>query len=221
MHHFPIDAWATHLRRLAHSVLGDSLPDPATFADDLGHRRPVDPWLIAWRASRTGTPGPQHHPTTPNHALDVQLWRALTHPDSNTIRPDDLRDSDAPGPLQPRSDDAAIEVWTETELAALHALWWYAVGDTDSPLMQRILDTARWHLQHLQPDNATNHPWALHVFLLLNETDPNIGARHYAETLLSNCQVMLGQPDRFSALILLDSADALQMHFEMTEQSRP
>lgn len=221
MHHYPIDAWASHLRRLAQSVLGDSLPNPATFTDDLGHRRPVDPWLMAWRASRTNTPVPQHHPTTPDQDIDVRLWCALTHPDSNGLFPTHLGNSNAPGPLQPRSDDAALEVWTETELAALHALWWHAVRDDDAQSMQRTLDAARWHLEHLQPDNATNHPWALHVFLLLNETDPDIGARHYAETLLSNCQVMLGQPDRFSALILLDSADALRTHLEMRQPSRP
>jgi hypothetical protein len=34
----------------------------------------------------------------------------------------------------------------------------------------------------------------------------------YAQTLLHNCQVSLGEPDAFSKLILADAADALSAH---------
>ena len=67
----------------------------------------------------------------------------------------------------------------------------------------RIDDVRRWHLEHTQPDNATNRPWALHVFLTMGTPE----AVHYAETLLHNA--MVGGPDPLSARILVDAAREL------------
>lgn len=72
---------------------------------------------------------------------------------------------------------------------------------------------AAWHVGHLQPDNATHHPWAVHLFLHQSLHAGDVEAGMYAGTLLHNCRVMTGQPDALSAHILMDAANALQrMH---------
>ncbi len=205
-----LQQWANHLRAIGRTVFPDQHPAPETFSDELGHRRPVDPWVLAWRRTLAGLPVPTNAPPASGD-LDVRLWRSLTDP-TCLLENDAENLLDAEGPILPRSDGLALEVWTEIELASVHALWWHARSRESSALRVRVDRAARWHLQHVQPDNATNHPWALHVFLLLHEQEPDLGARLYAETLLSNCQVMLGQPDRFSALLLLDAADAIDQH---------
>lgn len=61
----------------------------------------------------------------------------------------------------------------------------------------------------LQPDNATNHPWAIHVFAAIAADENNAHADLYAQSLLHNALIDGGEPDTFSALILLDAAHAL------------
>lgn len=72
--------------------------------------------------------------------------------------------------------------------------------------------SARWLITEIQPDNATNLPWAVHVFASLAVRDDSHEARMYAETLMHNCMVSSGQPDTLSALILLDAAKQLRTH---------
>jgi hypothetical protein len=74
-------------------------------------------------------------------------------------------------------------------------------------LRQRIERAMRWHLEHTQPDNATNRPWALHAFLL--EGSPE--GRAYAGTLLHNAIAMGGTPEPLSAWILMDAAAELDL----------
>ena len=81
--------------------------------------------------------------------------------------------------------------------------------------MQRVLHRNRvrlaviWHLEHIQPDNATNHPWAVHLFAAAG---CEVGAPHaseadlFAQTLAHNALVSMGRPDRISAHILADAA---------------
>ena len=73
------------------------------------------------------------------------------------------------------------------------------------------MTAARWHINELQPDNATNHPWAVHTFLILASQSPQDApaATFHADTLLHACQIKLGTPDLVSALILLDAANTL------------
>lgn len=99
----------------------------------------------------------------------------------------------------------AIEVWTETELAAVHAAW--LLGSTWRAEARRA---AVWLVEHIQPDNATNHPWGIHVFVTLAHETGAAQYELYAQTLLHNCQVTTGRPDPFSAMILKHSALALQ-----------
>jgi hypothetical protein len=133
---------------------------------------------------------------------EIGLWWALT---------DDRVDVDAiigeadQGSLLPRDDYSAIEVWTDADLSAIHALWRLARDHDREDWRGRVESARDWHLEHTQPDNATNRPWALHVFLVGGTPE----CAQYAETLLHNCMSFGGVPDALSAWILLDAANAL------------
>lgn len=206
--------WAGRLRALAEPVLagtplvgggGDAQKFVAEFEDEKQHRREVDlPMLSQLLGLKPERPAA----CTP----DVAVWWALIHPDAALI--DGLRSTS--GPLlpgtprdlfDPTATWDAIEVWTEAELCALHALSHHA--SIDPALRPRIDSAIDWLMENVQPDNATNHPWAVHVFIdrWLRRQDQN--CRMYAGTLLHNAQVGYGRPDRFSAVILLDGARAL------------
>lgn len=113
------------------------------------------------------------------------------------------------GAVFPRGVYTAIEVWTEAELSALTALRWLSRLPGGAPLRETMLDAARWHLDNTQPDNATNRPWAIPVYLELAKVDHSPDARLFAETLLHNAIAAHGVPEPFSAQILLDAADAV------------
>ncbi len=211
--------WSDHLRALAASALAGTPLDPsadptpdetdafiATFRDELGHRRAVDRPILAHLLGTDPGPAPA------NATLDARLWHAIHahEPVAGLLAP-------APGPLLGEHAFAvgAIETTTETELAALHALAHHAERrDPQAPsLTDRMLDASRWHVQTLQPDNGTNHPWAVHVFIMLAEQETDANSAHeatlHAETLVHNSIVNLGRPDRFSACLLLDAARVL------------
>lgn len=123
------------------------------------------------------------------------------------------------GPILPEDPDEAIEVWSEQELSALHAAWWIARSNND--LRERLDAAVRWHTANLQPDNATNHPWAVHVFAEFAVRTGDAHARLHAETICSNYRVLQAQAarpdaersedraDLFSALIMLDASRAM------------
>jgi len=162
----------------------------------------------AWRENQPPTQPPQ----APTH--DDMLWSILAQrrpPAADAdLRPVPTPHPTSPAPLFPDlRDRGPLEVWTERELAGLHALHRLAQRDKNAPLARRAFNAARWHLQHTQPDNATNRPWATQVFLLLERQDNAPEARLYAETLIHNCMVTSGRPDPLSAEILRDAADAL------------
>jgi hypothetical protein len=173
----------------------------AGFGDERGHRRRVDRPLLARLLGVSAGP----EPTGP---ADAALWWALVSGQPDRGVPSRARR----GPLLPLAGTDAIEVWTESELAALHAVFDAAVDGGDAPLLARSFDAARWHVANVQPDNATNHPWAVHVFAALGARDGDTGAELHAQTLLHNCQVQTGRPDRFSALVLLDAAQTLERY---------
>jgi len=187
--------WAEHFDTLAERPADISDPAPVippAFATWRGH-------VAASRSDAAATSG-----------SDDALWDMLAN---GAGAPDRLGAllgaSDATGPIHPARGGTSLEVWTERELSAMHALLWLG-RSIDSCWIDRAFSAARWHVQETQPDNATNRPWAVHLFLLLGLRDDDHEARLYAETLLSNCQVAGGRPDLLSALILADAADALR-----------
>jgi hypothetical protein len=172
-----LSAWVRHLQITSGLPLQAGSPPPAA----------------ALRASRPGAV-----------ALDAALWTACAGSGAGIDVPVDLQ---ADGPLHAWQGSGAIEVWTEVELSALHASWRLARTGPWPALRQRIERAMRWHLEHTQPDNATNRPWALHAFLL--EGSPE--GRAYAGTLLHNAIAMGGTPEPLSAWILMDAAAELDL----------
>ena len=79
------------------------------------------------------------------------------------------------------------------------------------------MSAAEWHVQTLQPDNATNRPWAAHVFALLATRTGDPAATLHAQTLAHNCRVATGVPDRVSSLGLADAARARDAIVEQTD----
>lgn len=165
------------------------------FADDFGHRRAVDPPLLAWVLRVP----PWREPA--GSRMDLRLWHAL-HAGETPELPGD------PGPLSPHAREEGIEVWTEIELASLQALWWLARRTGRADLDSRARSLARWLMDELQPDNATNRPWAVGAFAQL-AAEGDGDAALYADTLLHNCQVSLGRPDLLSSVLLLDARRSL------------
>ncbi len=197
------NAWIAHLRAVALETLTEQAARTlysALLSEPVSPSTRVRDIRIPLLAHLLG-----QHPPIPSSAWDktddVALWWSLC------ARPDNYPDvwsgilAQPDGPLLARDDFLAIEVWTESELAALHALWCVA-RRSRAQAATRLGAAIAWHLEHTQPDNATNHPWALGAFLS-HATPESI---HFAGTLLSNCRVTGVKPDALSALILLDSA---------------
>ena len=208
--------WIERLKTMGTPWSGDLAPGEP-FRDEVGATRPVDGPFFAWRVARlSGAPGAAG--VTADAGPDVLLWRALTdshlHVDDVVARflaDADDRDATDAGALHAQHGTLAIEAWIEAELAAIHALLWHghARGRGDlAALTERI---AQWHLENLQPDNATNRPWGLPVFIWMSVQRNDATAGLYADTMLHNCQVALGHVDRLSAHIMLDAAEALEM----------
>ncbi|HRQ73268.1 MAG TPA: hypothetical protein PLU35_09595 [Phycisphaerales bacterium] len=204
----PLAALAADLRRLAAPVVPDLDPSAAEserlgaitgFRDELGHRRSTDtPLLARLLGVHPGAAPAGLHP-------DAALWWSLH---DHSLDPVMLIES-SDGPLVPSLRRLGVEVWSEGELAALHALSWHVLGTERPGLAARVESAARWHLAELQPDNATNRPWAVHVFADLANRTGDASARAHVGTLVHNSIVSLGRPDRLSAAILLDAADWL------------
>ncbi|MDX2115397.1 MAG: hypothetical protein SFZ24_07215 [Planctomycetota bacterium] len=205
--------WAALLRSAAaeSGVFAGQAPSIEGFRDELGQHRPTDEPFLRWRAHRAGA-APRRLAVIPG-ALDAALWASLLGDGADAesllggVAGAERSEMDR-GSLLPRSMHRTIEVWTETELAALHALSWLGRTSGRSHLSARCRDAVVWHVEHLQPDNATNRPWSVHLFAEAGVAG-DLDAQMYAETLLHNCRVGLGRPDRLSAHICLDAAEWL------------
>jgi hypothetical protein len=198
-----LSGWASR----AHAAAATTLADPQA---RLGHRA-IEPWLAAWLGERPSPNQPA------SRQPDVRLWRSLVL--RKPIAAQDLGLEDRAGPaslLPPAGDDTPIEVWTEAELCTMHGLWHAARLGPRPAWRRRCLDAAVWHAENLQPDNATNIPWALHVFAiagaLARAEDERLAAALdlHAQTLLHNALVTHGRPDPLSARVLLDAARAIR-----------
>ena len=204
----PMDAalslWKRRLEIAASLTLGpDATPDPATFRDEMGHRRAVDgPCLAASTAQRVAA-GPR-----PEASVDELLWHAA----AGTLpldRVPTLIGTAHDGPLYGEAFAGTVEVFTESQLCAVHALHLLAMTHDRADWMDAALRACRWMQDNLQPDNATNHPWGIHVFLLADARGITTAGTLYADSMLMNCQVNLGRPDSLSAYILRHAASCL------------
>jgi len=146
--------------------------------------------------------------------IDDRLWACAASVRAGHADPDieaviGELDLTAFGPLVPQGSAKTIEVWTASDLGGLQALGWLAHLLGRGDLLSKAFETCRWHIEHTQPDNATNRPWGIHLFVVMSELNGCSTARLYAETLLHNCMVTHATPDALSAEILRDAADAL------------
>jgi hypothetical protein len=202
-----IGGWSSRLRSAATRVLAgtpvvDAGAGPAErhafvdgFSDELGNRaRVATPFLSAVMGIEPAAPRPDRLD------LDDRLWWAVHEGDSPVS---DL--GSGCGPLDPALAEIAIESRTETELSAMHALFRLGLDRGEPGMVGRALDAARWQVAELQPDNGTNHPWGIHVFVVLaaQEDDPGLSG-----AALMHAQ--LGRPDLLSACILWDAAVTLE-----------
>jgi len=194
-----VDKWVAHLRSVAGPV--------AKQAPLSAVSKELKPFALAV-CSEAGESRIAPQPIPHN---DVGLWWAVV---DHKVDINSLISDPGDGPLWPQDGYRTIEVWTESELSSLHALWRLARINNSDDLKKRVSRLRQWHLQHTQPDNATNRPWALHVFLLAGTPED----QHYAETLLHNCMVISAKPDALSAWILLDAANELQHYLEKTSE---
>jgi len=183
-----LERWASFLRGLADAGLaGRPVGAPEAFA--------------RWSGGERSAPAPA------DCSRDDALWWGVL---DSAIEPLDYLDTEPDGPLFSQESSRTIEVWTERELSGLHALDRLAALRGRSDLAARARASARWHINSTQPDNATNRPWAVHLFLKLATESDLADARLYAETLVHNCQTAGGAPDALSGLILRDAAEALE-----------
>jgi len=183
--------WTTHIRRIAEPAADPRAPLGVGGLDG------------PFRAAVMGEPAVGELPADAGDGAEVGLWRART---DERIDVDRIVDAATDGPLLPRSSRRTIEVWTDADLSAMHALWWLATARKRPDWHDRLAVARDWHLANTQPDNATNRPWALHVYVLAGTPETH----HYAETLLHNCMAMSARPDPLSAWILIDAARALE-----------
>ncbi len=190
-----LERWAVGLRATANRGL-----DGAVFAPREGDRTTRTPFL-RWKGLLAA--GESLIPDEPD--LDARLWWKVVAP-AGSLSAGEISDT-ADGPLFEQGLFNAIEVWTESELSAMQALWW--LGRRQGAIRDRAHAAALWHIDNTQPDNATNRPWAIPVFLELAIADSSHDARLYAETLLHNAIAANGNAEPFSAAILLDAADAV------------
>lgn len=175
---------------------------PEKFADERGGRRSTDDCLLA----RTGRSRLSVAPREPRSA-DEAWWLALV----GAAKPGAVLaylNHEPEGPLTRQPARTSVEVWTETELSALHAAANLAAEGRapEGAGLERCVAAARWNIEHMQPDNATNHPWAVHVFAWLSVARGDADAELYAQTLVHNSMVTLGRADVVSGLILADAA---------------
>jgi hypothetical protein len=164
----------------------------AGFSDERGHRRAIDPVLLAWMMRGEGE----------DEGALLARWVEVVCDGGGG---GGLAEGD--GGLVPWLFERGIEIWTEAELCALHMLGHMA--ERDGRQRPRLERATAWAIRELQPDNGTNHPWAFHVFARRWCEREEHEARMYAEQLLHNGVVQMGRPDRFSACVLWDSARSL------------
>ncbi|CAG0950291.1 hypothetical protein PHYC_00163 [Phycisphaerales bacterium] len=187
------------------------------FTDNAGHRRPVDRPLLSHLLRCAG--GDMPADPRPD---ELAWWCCHTRAAYHRLPIDWIAD----GRLFRDLGDDAIETWTDAELSSLHALSWEGLRARSPAILSRITRAAEWLLAEVQPDNATERPWAVHFFAAMSldaARTPESRARAdlYAQTLLNNALVGRERPDRFSACILWDAANWLESASRMTWQRTP
>jgi len=120
------------------------------------------------------------------------------------------------GALHASAEHDTLDTWTYRELTALHALANLALLRRNPNWAKRVEQVATYHVQHTQPDNATNQPWSLFAFLWSSAP----GCQSFADQQLhdltahaastgSSTGLSAGTPNPLAAMLLADAADRL------------
>ena len=190
------EQWIDHLERLAGPGAGPLPPDPTLASGTRGEQ-------LLWRACAEG-------PT--DGATADAAYPQTPAPRESTEAAVDALLAARTGPILAPDAYLAIEVWAECELSAVHALHRLARRATGARRIartSRLAEAIAWHLEHTQPDNSTNRPWALHAFLIAD--DGSGEAALYAETLLGNMRATEARDEPLSRWILADAARELRI----------
>ena len=213
-----IRGWQSRLEAAGHNGISGTPLDPSLrhtahslqeFRDASGQRHPSHPPFLA-RLFGVDLPRPEANWNSVRFP-DARLWWSVLDP--AFLNEDCFAGSG--GPLWPHLVDEGIEAWTLVELRGLHALWWIGTKHRMPELWARALDAASWHIAEMQPDNATNRPWGVHVFLRHaaehGSTHTPSDGEMFAQTLLHNALITGGgKAETVSAAILLDASQAMQ-----------
>jgi hypothetical protein len=210
---FDMDGWRLRLQAAGNAGLIGSPLDPALthtqnslqdFRDASGQRHPSHPPFLA-RLLGVAVPTPNKDWNSSRHP-DARLWWGVL--DISFLTDDCFANTG--GPLWPELVREGVEAWTLVELRGLHALWWIGTLHQMPHLCARALDAASWHIEEMQPDNATNRPWAVHVFLQHAARCGGSEGEMFAQTLLHNALITGGgKAETISAAILVDASKAL------------
>ena len=178
---------------------GSAVPDPALLGDP---RRPeCRIWSLVSEAGAAGSAAGSTTESAAGNAAEGATGNALAPAIGAKLR---AMVQAVPGPLLAHGDRDTIETWTEGELCSIHALM--RIAAHDPWWRDRLRSAVDWHLEWTQPDNATNRPWGIHVFLALG----GLEGRMYAETMLHNAQAGGAQQDPLVAWALGDAARSLR-----------
>lgn len=225
VNHEVIARWEKRLRVLSSDLHlptqdVDALAYLDGFTDGMGDRRAIDAPLLA-RMLRNVTchhADNKHFEASVDDDAAVALMKAAGRDDVDAalslVR--SAIGSDVV-PLVAHPLTATLEAQTELELAAAHGLGVLALrhAATHPHFAERLLGAVRWLMAEIQPDNATNRPWAVHAFVWAASRQDGgaVDAEMYADTLVHNALVAGStQPrklDVFSGLLLRDSAEVL------------
>ena len=145
----------------------------AVAAIDQGTHLPITATLPEWpKERRPAAQGAQ----VANDVWQAYLAYRLGHEDAE----DWLKTmicSLAPMALVFTADDNP-EPWWQNEMVILHALHSFALRYDVPAVLNRTLACSDYHLREIQPDHATNEPWAVHAY------GSHIDGNVTAETLL-------------------------------------
>jgi len=109
----------------------------------------------------------------------------------------------SPNALRATIDDNP-EPWWQQEMMILHALHSFALRQRDYTLIEKTLGAAAFHLAEIQPDHATNEPWAIHAYA--THADGTVTAETLLHAAYMNGGGVLSEVSRW---ILADAVAAL------------
>ena len=153
---------------------------------------------------------PASRPAAEGSAVADAVWLAYVHfvAGEPAAAPWLTRMTAALSPVALRfSIDDNPEPWWQNEMLILHALHSFALLRGESALLDQTLAAADFHLREIQPDHATNEPWAVHAYA------SHADGAMTAETLWHAAYIQHGGwPGPVARLIASDAAFTLAAH---------